>query len=144
MLNLGERVVAPSFRASFGYATHAGFVVDGGTAHFAVGGMNLEICPLRLPSAGPLVFRPCAMADIGFVFARGSEALNARDETRPWADIGLGGRLEWMLGRRLGVDLDVGCMFPVWRDRFLFGSRSFHRVAWAGGVVALGFVMRIP
>jgi hypothetical protein len=137
-------VVAPSFRASFGYATHAGFVVDGGTAHFAYGGTNLEICPLRFPSAGSLIFRPCLMADIGFVLARGSDALNSRGETRPWAALGGAGRLEWMLGRRFSVDIDIGCMFPIWRDQFLFGSHSFHRVALAGGIAAVGLVMRIP
>ncbi|HMI84788.1 MAG TPA: hypothetical protein VK550_11895 [Polyangiaceae bacterium] len=144
IVHLGMRLIAPSFRASLGYATREGFVVDGGTAHFAYAGSNAEICPLRIPPGGPLVLRPCIIADFGFVFAQGSDALNARGETRPWADIGGGGRLEWALGRRWGVELDAGCMFPIWRDRFLFGTHSFHRVAWVGGLVALGFVMRIP
>jgi hypothetical protein len=144
LLNLAARVVAPSFRVSLGYATHAGFVVDGGTANFAHASTSVQVCPLRLPPAGPLVLRPCFMTDVGFVFAQGSDALNPRGATRPWADIGIGGRMEWMLSRRLGLDLDVACMFPIWRDRFLFGSHSFHQVASAGGVVALGFVMRIP
>jgi hypothetical protein len=144
VLNLAERAIAPSFRASLGYAAQQGFVVDGGTAHFAYAGTNIEICPLRIPPGGALVLRPCVMADLGLVFVRGSDAQNARGETRPWADIGAGGRLEWALGRQLGIELDAGCMFPIWRDRFLFGTRSFHRVAWAGGIVALGLVMRIP
>jgi hypothetical protein len=144
LLDLRSNVMAPSFRLSAGYATHAGFVVDGGTAHFSYGGANIQICPLRIPQRGPLVLRPCVMADAGFVLARGSDAFNARSETRPWADVGVGGRLEWSLGRRVAVEVDAGCMFPIWRDRFLFGTRSFHRVALAGGVVALGFVMRIP
>jgi hypothetical protein len=144
IMKVAEQVIAPSLRASLGVATHAGFVVDGGTAHFTFAATNIEICPLRIPPGGPLVLRPCIMADVGLVFASGSDALNARGAARPWADLGAGGRLEWMFGSRLGMDLDVACMFPVWRDRFLFGSRSFHRVAWAGGVVALGFVMRIP
>ena len=144
MLNLGPGVFAPSFRTSFGYATHAGFVVDGGTAHFGYAGTSLEICPVRFPAGGSILFRPCVMADLGFVFARGSDALNPREETRPWADFGAGGRLEWMFSRRIGLDLDVDCIFPIWRDRFLFGPRAFHRVARVGGVVVLEFVMRIP
>ena len=144
VLSLAPRVIAPSFRASAGYATHAGFVVDGGTAHFGYAGASFEICPLRLPASGPLLFRPCALADVGAVFAQGADALNARGDTRPFAALGAGGRVEWALGRRVGLDLDVGCTFPIWRDRFLFGSRSFHQVAWAGAVVSLGFVMRIP
>ena len=144
VLSLATRVLAPSFRASAGYTTHAGFVVDGGTAHFAYAGASFEICPLRLPASGPLVLRPCAMADVGAIFAQGKDALNARGDTRPWVSLGGGGRLEWALGRRVGLDLDVGCTFPIWRDRFLFGSRSFHQVAWAGLVVSLGFVVRIP
>ena len=141
---LATEVVAPSFRASVGYATHAGFAVDGGTAHFAYAGTNLEICPLRLPAAGPLLLRPCAMADLGLVFARGADTIAGRVETRPWVALGGGGRLEWALGRRVGLDLEVGCTFPIWRDRFLFGSRSFHRVGWVSGVLALGIVIRIP
>jgi hypothetical protein len=144
VLNLATAVLAPSFRLSAGYATREGFVVDGGTAHFAYGGASFELCPLRLPASGPLLFRPCAIADVGLVFARGSEALNARGETRPLLALGGGGRLEWALGRRIGLELDIGCIFPVWRDRFLFGSQSFHRVAGAGGVASLGFVVRIP
>jgi hypothetical protein len=144
LVHLATEVIAPSFRASVGYATHAGFVVDGGTAHFAYAGTNLEICPLRLPAAGPLLLRPCAMADVGLVFARGTETIAERGDTRPWVALGGGGRLEWALGRRVGLDLDVGCTFPIWRDRFLFGSRPFHRVGWVSGVVALGFVIRIP
>jgi hypothetical protein len=144
LLHAAARVVAPSFRASLGYATHAGFVVEGGTAHFGYAGANFEICPLRLPATGPLVLRPCVMADIGLVLARGSDALEPREATLPSADIGMGGRLEWMLGQTIGLELDAGCMFPVWRDRFLFGSRPFHRIGWVGGVVALGFIVRIP
>jgi hypothetical protein len=144
IMNLQANVIAPSFRISAGYATHAGFAVDGGTAHFSYAGSNMEICPLRIPPGGPLVLRPCLMADVGFVFARGADALNPQSEARPWAAIGMGGRLEWSLGRRVGVELDAGCTFPIWRDRFLFGTRSFHRVALAGGVVALGLVLRIP
>jgi hypothetical protein len=143
-LHLAARVIAPSFRASLGYATHAGFIVEGGTAHFGYAATNFEICPLRLPPAGPLVLRPCVVADVGLVFARGSDALQPRERTLPWADIGMGGRLEWMLGQTIGLELDAGCMFPVWRDRFLFGTRPFHRVGWIGGVVALGFIVRIP
>jgi hypothetical protein len=144
LLHLATQVTAPSFRAAVGYATHAGFVVDGGTAHFEYAGTSLEICPLRLPASGPLVFRPCAMGDLGFVFSRGTDTLDPRGETRPWVALGAGGRLEWALGRRVGLELDAGCTCPIWRDRFLFGSRSFHRVGLASGVVALGFVMRIP
>jgi hypothetical protein len=144
ILHEGTRWMAPSFRASLGYMTRAGFVVDGGTAHFSYAGTNLEICPLRIPPGGPLVLRPCVMADVGLLFSRGADALNPQDVTRPWLDIGAGGRLEWMLGRRVGVELDVACTFPVWRDRFLFGPRSFHRVAAVGGAVALGFLIRIP
>jgi hypothetical protein len=144
MLHVGTRWIAPSFRASLGYMTHAGFVVDGGTAHFSYAGTNLEICPLRIPRGGALVFRPCVMADVGLLFSRGADALNPQEVTRPWVSIGAGGRLEWMLGRRVGIELDVACTFPVWRDRFLFGPRSFHRVAAVGGAVALGFLIRIP
>ena len=78
------------------------------------------------------------------MFALGTDALNPREETRPWVAIGMGARIEWALGSRVALDLDLGCTFPIWRDRFLFGSRAFHRVGWATGVVALGFVMRIP
>jgi hypothetical protein len=144
MVHLASQVLAPSFRISGGYTTHAGFVVDGGTAHFEYGGANLELCPIRLPATGSLLLRPCAMADIGLIFARGTDALNARGEDRPWLALGGGGRLEWALGRRVALDLDVGCTFPVWRDRFLFGPRAFHRVGLASGVVALGLVVRIP
>jgi hypothetical protein len=144
MVHLTSHGMAPSFRVSLGYATHSGFVVEGGTAHFAYAGANAEMCPLRLPPAGNLVFRPCVMADVGFVVARGSDTLNPRSAVRPWADIGTGARLAWMLGGDIGVELDVGCMFPIWRDRFLFGTDSFHRVAWVGGLAALGLTLRIP
>jgi hypothetical protein len=144
LVHLTSHGMAPSFRVSLGYATHNGFVVEGGTAHFAYAGANAEMCPLRLPPAKNLVFRPCVMADFGFVVARGSETLNPRSAVRPWADIGTGARLAWMLGGDIGVELDVGCMFPISRDRFLFGTDSFHRVAWVGGLAALGFLIRIP
>jgi hypothetical protein len=144
MVNLASNGVAPSFRVSLGYATHNGFVVEGGTAHFAYAGANAEMCPLRLPAAGKLVFRPCVLADIGLVLANGSDTLNPRSAIRRWADLGTGARLAWMLGRDIGVELDVGCMLPIWRDRFLFGTHSFHRAAWLGGLVALGIMIPIP
>jgi hypothetical protein len=78
------------------------------------------------------------------VQTRGSDTLNPRSASRVFADVGAEARLEWNLTQRIAIEFDAGCIFPLWQDRFLFGPKAFHRVAWIGGLAALGFSLRFP
>lgn len=135
---------APAMRLSAEFATRNGFAVEGGVATFAYAAGSLEVCPLRIPAAGPFVARPCLMADLGIVHATGSEVLNARSANPLWLAVGGMARFEWLLTARIGIELDVGCTFPVWRDRFRFDPRLVYEVAKISTIAALGVTMHFP
>jgi len=135
---------SPGLRLAGEFATNTGFAVEGGVATFAYAAGSLELCPLRVPASGRFGARPCGTSDLGIVYGRGSEVPNARSASRLWWSVGGLLRLEWLLSARIGVELDIGCTFPVWRDRFRFDPRLIYEVAQASGVAALGVSMHFP
>ena len=135
---------APSVRVAAEYATRGAFAVEGGVATFAYAAGSLEICPIRVPKGGRVLARPCITADLGVLHASGSDVPNARSASRLWLAAGGLVRLEWRFSARIGAELDIGCTFPVWRDRFRFDPRLIYEVAKTSGIAALGVTMHFP
>jgi hypothetical protein len=135
---------APTVRAWAEYAPPASFELAGGVAQFSYATGSLEMCPLRTPGTSRLLARSCVVTDVGVVFARGAEVPNPRSADRLWMALGLQARLEWLLTARIAIELDVGCNFPLWRDRFRFDPRLIYEVAGIGGAASLGATMHFP
>jgi hypothetical protein len=140
----GDGWWSPSIRLSGEYATRNGFALEGGVATFAYSAGGLEVCLLRVPRTGRLVVRPCLATDLGVIHASGSDVLNARSANRVWWAVGGVARVEWSLTARIGLELEIGCTFPVWRDRFRFEPLLIYEVPRASGIAALGLAMHFP
>ncbi len=124
------RTAAPAVRLSLEYGFPARFDAAGGSGHFRYLGGNLELCPLGL-RAEPVLFRVCAAADLGLLRSWSSGVPNPDSASRPWVDIGPGARLASGFGR-LRLELGLGWIFPLVRDRYLVADAAFYRTAASG------------
>lgn len=78
---------------------------------------RLEGCPLRLGSKVEIV--PCALGEIGEIDAEGTGGTSRSARARPWATLGVLGRVQARLGL-LVASIDLAVAFPINRESFVF------------------------
>lgn len=92
-----------------------------GTAELSLSGGRIDVCPLRLPLAGPIELRPCAALEVAAHLGAGTNTVGAASETRAWVAPGLLARLAVRVVGPLTAELEGGATFPLLRYRFYFG-----------------------
>lgn len=134
---------APAARATFLHARRGEFQSQFGTAHFALTGAMLELCPLALV-AGRLELRPCAMSTVGVLFAEGSATENATSELRPWWVLGGSATLIAYLTELVELSAQAAAGGALVRDRFQFRPSIFYEVPELAISAAIGLGVRFP
>ncbi len=112
-----------------------------GTASFRWTAGRLALCPVRLPAAASLAFRPCVFAEYGVIDAQGTGTELADSASVPWWAVGALGRLDWLVLDPLSVLVDVGFRAPIRRDRFYFDPDTPDDTAYE--VPAAGFLAHL-
>ena len=135
---------SPSLRLWGEYAPRATFAVQGGNVAFSYAGATLEICPVNVRIGEGLRARPCLLGDLGVVHAAGLDVPNARSADRLRIAFGAQARFEWMLTRRIGIDLDFGCTFPIRRDRYRFDPLLVYTPQAVGVTASAGVSLHFP
>ncbi len=133
-------LLAPQFRLS----AHA--AVSGQTAEAAGAGVVLhwagaraEICPIRVDLTRSIALRPCALAEIGLLEARGERLADVLTRSRTWIATGGSLRATWESGR-VFVTSGVSLIVPLRRDRFFAApSTTFFEVPALGVAAGLAF-----
>jgi hypothetical protein len=135
---------SPSFRLWGEYAPRTTFAVQGGNVAFSYAGAMLEICPMNLRIADGFRARPCLLGDLGMVRASGLDVPNPRSADRLRIAFGAQARFEWMLSRRIGIDLALGCTFPIRRDRYRFDPLLVYEPPAGGLTASAGASLHFP
>lgn len=141
-------VLSPVLRLGVARA-ESGAVGGPGEASFTWTLARLELCPIRWPSEGPLVVRPCVRGDAGSLAASTSSSVHdAQSPVRPWGALGGLAALEWAPFKPLVVELDASLSLPLVREIFYIAplapsSRIYQAPSWVpGGTLVLG--VRFP
>ena len=140
----GRDWLAPSLRVFGEYLPEARFAVEGGVAGFAHAGGGLEICPIRVLAGGALLARPCGLVELGVLQAEGFEVPNPRSAQRFRLAAGLLVRLEWRVAPPMAFELDLGCTFPIRRDRFRFDPLLIYEPSAIALTGLLGATVHFP
>lgn len=110
-----------------------------GSAEFFWLTARLGVSPVAL-SFGPLTLRPTVDLGAGVLRGRGLAISKPRETARPWADVTVGGRAEWMPSEALGLELAGGVMVPITRVTWTFETPPavVHETPPVGGYLTLG------
>lgn len=137
---------APSWRLSIGRAAQDDIDTVGGIAAIRWFAGRAEACPVRLGD-DELGVRPCGFFELGALEAQG-----VRSVVRPWAALGLLGRVHWVLQDRVELEVQGGLNVPTIRDTFYFEGQTksvsdritVHATPGVGGIVGAGVGLRFP
>jgi hypothetical protein len=132
-------ILAPSGR--FAAFVGAGSLTAAtGSAGLWLGGVRLELCPLRFGSQA-IVLRPCAGGEIGLVRAEGQIAFGPRTAVEPWISAGATVQVQWFPTRAWFLEVGGGPVFPLERVHYYFEPAQtvyVDPVLTARGWVGLG------
>ncbi|HYP77206.1 MAG TPA: hypothetical protein VER12_14655 [Polyangiaceae bacterium] len=110
----------PLFRLALSHVERRGLSSSSGAeANFTLSLATLSVCPLRL-AGGFLEFRPCAFAGGGVLNARGSQANNPQQRTRPYGALGGSGLLFAQASQAIDIVADIALGATLLRDSFGF------------------------
>jgi len=136
--------VAPLLR--LGYVS-AGSGVDSserGDAHVALATFRALGCVLEWPREAWVSLRPCAVWELGQLSGSGEQTTAGTKATATWHSLGALGRATFEVFPLVSVDAEAGLIFPLVRDRFVFGpepSVTGYATPALGGTVSLGFTI---
>lgn len=115
-----------------GVHAHGSASAPAGSADFELWALRVASCPYRVVAA--LAFSGCVSFDWGRLQGRGSHTLAARSSAATWSGPGAFvdaalQALPWMR-----VQLELGAMMPLARDRFYFGpDETVHHIPSLAG-----------
>lgn len=109
-----------SFGLDASFAMTEADPVSGATSTFQLVNVRPNLCAVPLPSDSALYLVPCVGAEVGAVFAAGSDLPNPKDATRFWAAGTLGLRVVAEMDQTWFADLDIAATVPFTRYRFIF------------------------
>lgn len=133
------RVLDPSIRLAFMRAGSGNVVVpSGGSATFTWTVGRIDACPVAWPR-GVLRTTACVRVEAGALEAAGADIVAARTRLRPWVAAGPVARAEWSFVWAVFLDAEIGALFRVTDDRFVFlPSTLVYEVPLVGVSVGLG------
>jgi len=119
---------APALAFGLHHDWRTAVVEEGGTASFALDLLGLDVCPLRF-RVSVIEARPCGSLLVGRFTARGTDTLNAADESaRPFWAVGGAALLTADLVWRLQAFSRFTIAANLVRDSFEFNPATFHTV----------------
>lgn len=98
---------------------------------------QLDVCAFAL-DATPFQLVPCGVLQLGGLEAEGLDVADPQKSVRPW--VAPGGLVRVRLGpRTFTLDLDVGLLFPIIRDRYFFApNQPVHEPSPVSAIIKLG------
>jgi hypothetical protein len=117
-------IVEPVFGVTLERTLPETVTLDRGKARFRWTALRVGFCPLRFPSEGSLLFRPCASLEGGAIAADGDDVPEAKEVTTPWWAAGVSGRAELGLIEPLSGLFELGARLQFKQDRFYFDPDS--------------------
>ena len=111
---------------------HGSVNARGGTADFDLLALRLASCPFRIGTSVTLA--TCLTFDWGRLRGDGSHTRAGRSGSAFWYGPGVAGAAALRVGPWLQVQLELGALTPLARDRFYFGpSETVHRIPALAG-----------
>jgi hypothetical protein len=123
-----------------GVHAHGSATAHAGAADFDLLGLRVASCPYRI-SVG-LVLSGCASFDWGRLQGRGTRTSAAQSSSAKW--LAPGGFVDAELRALpwLRLQLELGALFPLARDRFYFGpDETVHRIPSVAGYGGLNVLV---
>ena len=114
---------------------------NSGTADFELLALRASSCPYRLTRENP-AFDACLSFDFGRLKGVGSNTLSPETSSASWFGPGAFFRATVRALPALLIQLELGALAPLARDRFYFGpSETIHRIPGLTGYGALNLVL---
>jgi hypothetical protein len=146
-LDVGESSAWPSsLRLSLTRARTGTISADerGASAAFEIDTVRLDACALRL-ARSELRLEPCLLVEGGALHADGHHPAQSRSRNLPWGGVGALLRGVWTVWDALGLEAELGALFPLWRYRFNFEeSLPIYETPLLGLTGGLGAAVRFP
>jgi hypothetical protein len=145
----GESFVAPLLRVGYVAAGDGTVRTTRGNARVTLATMRTVGCVLAWPRERRFKLQPCALWELGRLQGRGEQTSASSTATVAWHSLGALGRATLELFPLVSLDADAGLIFPLKRDRFVFGPApvvSGYAIPAAAATFALGFTVgaRLP
>jgi hypothetical protein len=131
----GTGPLAPALRLALLAAGSGTEETNRGRVELTLHLVRLTACPVRLPSASVFALRPCALLESGRLSGSGAGTDDPDSADVAWWGAGSALRGEARLRSWFTVELEAGAVFPLIRDRFVFGPEP-ARVGYAVPAVA--------
>ncbi len=137
---------SPSARLSFVLIGKGGLnETPVGRAYFRWTYAALDGCPVRWSPVRTITMRPCAGMEGGTLAGGGLLIGLARNETRPWLAARAYGRIDWTFLDTLTVEMQIGGVVPLTRDRFVFDPATLiYQAPIVMPFAGLGLGVRFP
>lgn len=147
-----DSFLSPELGLSLLQEQSRGFSRPEGQADFSLSAAALELCPLRV-GGRRLRLQPCAVANFGWLRARGHQTFRSHTQQSPWSALGAGAQALGLLGP-VALRLAASVGQPLRRDSYAFDPGScttsecvaapFHRVSSVVWSIALGAGLSLP
>jgi hypothetical protein len=137
-------LAAPLLR--LGYVS-AGSGVDSterGDAQVGLATFRAVGCVLEWPRDSRVSLRPCAVWELGRLSGSGEQTSEGSKANVTWQSVGALGRATFEIFPLVSVDAEAGLIFPLVRDRFVFGPEPVvtgYATPALGGTFSLGFTI---
>ena len=136
--------VAPLLRVGYVAAGDGTVRTTRGNAHVTLATMRTVGCVLAWPRERPFRLQPCAVWELGRLQGRGEETSASTTANVTWHSLGALGRATLELFPLVSIDAEAGLIFPLKRDRFVFGPTpvvSGYAIPAVAATFALGFTV---
>jgi hypothetical protein len=134
---------APALWVGYAGTFSSSYSNPNGTATFSLDSGLARACPMAAVF-GRLALRPCILGEYGVLLAAGSDTVNPRSTSRPWAAIGLDARADVRLLGPLSIGADLGVTATLVTDRFVLGSDTVFYLPSVAGQATLGLGLSLP
>lgn len=139
-----KSVAAPLLRLGYVSAGGGFESTERGDAHLGLTTFRAVGCVLEWPRDAWVSLRPCAVWELGQLSASGQQTKAGSNVSATWHSLGALGRAAFEIFPLISVDAEAGLIFPLARDRFVFGPDPVitgYATPALGATVSLGFTI---
>jgi len=115
-----------------------------GDAHVELATFRAVGCILQWPRDARVSLRPCAIWELGRLSGSGEQTAAGSKAAATWHSVGALGRATVEIFPLVSVEAEAGVIFPLVRDRFVFGPEPVvtgYATPALGGTVSVGFTI---
>jgi len=137
-------IAAPLLRLGYVSAGSGVESSERGEAHVALETFRAVGCVLEWPRAARMSLRPCAIWELGRLSGRGEQTASGSKASATWHTLGALGRASFEVFPLVSLDAEAGLIFPLIRDRFVFGPAPVtpgYVTPAVGATVSLGLTI---